>query len=247
MPKLPTLEELLEAGVHFGHQTGRWHPKAEPYVFGARNNIHIIDLEKTLEGLEKALDFVRQTTAKGGTVLFLGTKKQVQDIVKKHATECGEPYLTESWLGGMFTNFSEILSLIKKYNDLLRRQEKGELKKYTKKEQLIFAREIEKLRHRIGGVQDLKKVPEAIYIVDFKNEKTARTEAEKRGVKLIGICDTNIDPTSIDYCIPGNDDAVKSVDLITGLIAQAAKEGKAEAAAKGAPTPTKTKDKEDKK
>jgi len=223
--------------VHFGHQTGRWHPKSEPYVFGSRNNVHIIDLEETLKGLEKALDFVRDTFAKGGTVLFLGTKKQVRDIIKKHAVECGAPYLTERWLGGMVTNFSEVLSLLRKFKDLQKKQEKGELKKYTKKEQLVFAREIEKLRQRIGGVQDLAKIPDAIYIVDFKHEKTARTEASNRGVKMIGLCDTNIDPTGIDYPIPGNDDAVKSIDLITGLIAEAVKEGKEEYK-KNPPKPT---------
>ena len=237
MPKLPTMEELLEAGVHFGHQTGRWHPKSEPYVFGSRNNVHIIDLEETLKALEKSLGFVKDTVAKGGTILFLGTKKQVRDIVKKHAVDCGMPYLTERWLGGMVTNFSEVLSLLRKFKDLQKKQEKGELKKYTKKEQLVFAREIEKQRKRIGGVQDLAKIPDVIYIIDLKYEKTARTEAQVKGVKIVAICDTNIDPTKIDYPIPGNDDAVKSIELITGLIAEAVKEGQAEAAKGPQPTP----------
>jgi len=238
MPKLPTIEQMLEAGVHFGHQTGRWHPKSEPYIFGARNNIHIIDLEETQKALEKALNFVKDTVARGGVILFLGTKRQARDIVKKYATECGMPYLTERWLGGMVTNFGEILSLLRKFRELQKKQEKGELKKYTKKEQLVFAREIENLRKRIGGVQELNKVPDAIYVVDFKHEKTARSEAEKRGIKLMGLCDTNIDPTGIDYHIPGNDDAVKSVDLITSLIAEAVKEGKEEA--KRTPAPPKS-------
>lgn len=237
MSDLPKMEELLEAGVHFGHQTGRWHPKAGPYIFGVRNNVHIIDLEATLKELEKAMDFARKTVASGGVVLFLGTKKQVRDIIKKHAIECEMPYLTERWLGGMLTNFGEVLTLLRKFKDLQRRQEKGEFKKYTKKEQLVFAREIEKLRTRIGGIQDLTKIPDAIYIVDLKYEKTARTEAETRGVKIIAPCDTNINPTGIDYPIPANDDAVKSIDLITGMIAKACKEGKAEAAKNPLPTP----------
>jgi len=225
---------MLEAGVHFGHQVGRWHPKAEPYIFTQRNNIHIIDLDETRKALEHVLGFVRDTVAKGGIILFLGTKNQARDIVKKYASECGMPYLTEGWLGGLITNFKEILILIKKYNELLRRQEKGEFKKYTKKEQLVFAREIEKLHHRVGGIKDLVKIPDAIYIVDLRHEKTARREAEKKGMKMVAICDTNIDPTSIDYCIPANDDAVKSIEIVTRLIAEAVQEGKEEAKNVGA-------------
>lgn len=229
MPKIPTLKEMLEAGVHFGHQISRWHPKAEKYIFGQKQNVHIIDLEQTQKDLEKVLEFVKDTAAKGGKILFLGTKKQAQDIVKKYATECGMPYLTESWLGGLFTNFKELSILIRKFNDMQKKQEKGELKKYTKKEQLVFAREIGKLQRRIGGIKDLSKTPEAIYIVDLKNEKTARAEAEKRKVKIVAICDTNIDPTTIDYCIPGNDDAVKSIEMMTRLVSEAVNEGKKEA------------------
>lgn len=217
---------MLEAGAHFGHTASRWHPKAEPYIFGKRNDIHIIDLEKTQQALERAAEYVRDTVAKGGVILFLGTKKQAQDIVKKYAMDCGMPYLTERWLGGMITNFNELLTLLKKFKDLQKRQEKGEFKKYTKKEQLVFAREIEKLNVKIGGVQDMVKIPDVIYIIDLKHEKTARAEAEKRGVDIVAICDSNIDPTGIAYCIPGNDDAVKSIDLITGVIAEAVKEGR---------------------
>ena len=238
------IKDLLEAGAHFGHQKERWNPKMRPFIFATRDDVHIIDLEETLKYLERAMDFARTTAANGGVVLFLGTKKQVHDIIKKHAIECGMPYLTERWLGGMLTNFGEVLTLLRKFKDLLRRQEKGEFKKYTKKEQLVFAREIEKLRTRIGGIQDLTKIPDAIYIVDLKYEKTARTEAESKGVKIIGICDSNINPTGIDYPIPGNDDAVKSIELITGMIARACKEGKAEAAKN---PPAVTKPKKDKK
>lgn len=226
---------MLEAGVHFGHQTGRWHPKAEPYIFGARNNVHIINLEETQKYLEKALDFVRQTVARGGVVLFLGTKRQAKDIVKRYAIECGAPYLTERWLGGMLTNFSEILILLRKFRDLQKRQEKGELKKYTKKEQLVFAREIETLRQRIGGIQELNKIPDAIFVVDLKYEKTARAESDNRGVKLVALCDTNIDPTGVAYCIPANDDAVKSIELMTRYVAEAVKEGREEAKRGAAP------------
>lgn len=247
MPKIPTLKEMLKSGVHFGHQVSKRHPQMEPYIFTAKNGIHIINLEKTQKKLEKALDFVKETTAKGGIVLFLGTKKQAQNIVKKYAQECGMPYVVERWLGGTLTNFSIILKLLNKFNDLKQKQESGELEKYTKKEQLEFSREIEKLEKIVGGIKDLKKIPEAVYVVDIKREKTAVREAKKKKVDIVSICDTNVNPRGIDYIIPANDDATKSIELITGLMAEAVKEGKELAKAGGVEEDSKDKKKKEKK
>ncbi len=223
--ELPSLLELLKAGVHFGHRSSRWYPKMSQYIFGTRNNVHIVDLEKTLAKLKEAADFIRETVARGGVVLFVGTKTQAAEIVKRHAIDCGMPYVTNRWLGGTLTNFKQIRSRIKHFLDLKEKHAKGELQKYTKKEQLLFAREIEDLDEKIGGISSLQRVPNALFVVDVKDEETAVREAENIGIKVVAICDTNINPDPIAYCIPGNDDAVKSIELVTRVMAEAVKEG----------------------
>jgi len=226
MPKIPTLEEMLKAGVHFGHQTSRWHPKMAPYIFGVRGGIHVIDVQKTQERLEKSLAYISGVVARGGNVLFVGTKKQITGVVKKSAESCGMPYINNRWLGGTFTNFSEIQNLIKTYLDLKDKRDKGELKKYTKLEQLQFDRKIEDLDEKIGGISTLKKLPDAIFVFDVRNEKTAIYEAKKSGVKVIAVCDTNINPADIDHVIPANDDSIRSLEMMGTLVAAAVEEGK---------------------
>ena len=230
--KMPTILELLQAGVHFGHQKGRWHPKMKEYIFTERGGVHIIDLEKTLIKLEEATDFLRNIAQKGGVVLFVGTKKQGQKMIKKYADESGMPYIIERWIGGLFTNFSNVGKLVKKYRKLKEEMASGALAKYTKKEQVDFNKEIERLGKFVGGLGDMRKIPEAVIILDAKKEKTAIVEARKKGVPIVGFCDSNINPELFDYPIPANDDAVKSIDLITGLLAEAILEGKAKQEAK---------------
>lgn len=224
---MPTILELLQAGVHFGHQKGRWHPKMKEYIFTERGGVHIIDLEKTLVELEKATKFVSNVAQNGGVVLFVGTKKQGQQLIKKYADEAGMPYIIERWIGGLFTNFSNVGKLIKKYLKLKEEVKTGALNKYTKKEQVDFNKEIERLHKFVGGLGDMRKIPEAVFILDAKKEKTAIVEARKKGVPVIGFCDSNINPELFDYPIPANDDAVKSIDLILGLMSKAILEGKA--------------------
>lgn len=224
--ELPSLLDLLKVGAHFGHRASKWHPKMEPYIFGTRNEVHIINLERTLEDLRTTTDYVRDLAAVGGMIVFVGTKTQAKEIVKKYATECGMPYVTNRWLGGTFTNFNQIRGRVKHLIDLRHKKETGELQKYTKKEQLMFAREIEDLQENFGGIEAVERLPAAIFVVDVKHEKTAVSEAEQTKVKVVAICDTNVNPSNIDYCIPGNDDAVKSIDLFTRVIAEAVKEGK---------------------
>jgi len=226
MPKLPTVLELLQAGVHFGHQSSRWHPKMKPYIFGVRNGIHIVDLEKTLVKLGEALDFVRDTTARGGVILFLGTKRQAKDIIKSAALDCGMPYVCGRWLGGTLTNYAEVMRLIQHFNDLKSQQASGALAKYTKKEQANFAKEIEDLENKVGGIKNLTRPPDALYIVDVKKEKTALDEAQSRKIPVIALSDTNVNPEDITYPIPSNDDAIKTIELMTKLIAEAVKEGR---------------------
>ncbi len=223
----PTVLELLQAGVHFGHQRSRWHPKMKPYVFTERGGVQVIDLEKTAVKLAEASEFVADLVSRGGTVLFIGTKKQGQAIIEKYAKETGMPYVVERWIGGMFTNFASVSRLIKKYKRLKEERESGAWGKYTKKEQAALTKELERLDKVVGGLEEMKKIPEAIFVLDAKREKTAVDEARKRDVKIIGFCDTNINPEILDYPIPANDDAVKSIELITGVIAGAIKEGKA--------------------
>ncbi|MDD5726002.1 MAG: 30S ribosomal protein S2 [Patescibacteria group bacterium] len=228
MVKTPTLVEMLEAGVHFGHRTSKWHPKMEKYLFGSRQGIHIINVETTLKALEEALAFCKQTTARGGIVLFVGTKKQASSIVEAAAKDAGMPSITKRWLGGTMTNFSVIAQLLKRFKDLKRRHEKGELGKYTKLEQLKFSEQIKMLEDKVGGIQDMTRIPDAIFIQDIHKDKTALAEAVRRGIKVIAICDSNVNPKDVDYPIPANDDAVKAITLIVGLVGQACKQGKDE-------------------
>ncbi|MCC7357743.1 30S ribosomal protein S2 [Candidatus Uhrbacteria bacterium] len=226
--KVPSLLELLQAGVHFGHQTSKWHPKMKKFLFGSRNGIHIINLEETQKALEKAAAFAKSVTQRGGNVMFVGTKKQAMHLVEKSAQSANMPYVTNRWLGGTMTNFSIISQQIRKFKDLKRKQERGELAKYTKLEQQRFGEEIELLEEKIGGIQELTRIPEAILIFDIRKDKTALEEAVRRGVKVIALCDSNVNPHDVDYCIPANDDAVKSIELIATVMAQACKEGHTE-------------------
>lgn len=230
MSKLPSLEDMLESGVHFGHRTSRWHPKMAEFIFGARKGIHVIDVEKTAEQLEKVLEFVKGVSAKGGTILFIGTKMQAKEIVKKYATEADMPYVTERWLGGTLTNFQQVKHTIKRFKSLRDQKEKGELRKYTKLEQLMLSREIDEMDVKIGGIQNMTKTPDAVFVVDTRTEKTAVLEARKIGAKVIAMCDTNVNPGLTDYVIPANDDAVKSIDMMCSLVSSAIQEGKAEGA-----------------
>jgi small subunit ribosomal protein S2 len=212
--------------MHFGHLASRWHPKMHEYIFGVRGGVHIINLENTQKQLARALDDVKAIASRGGNVLFVGTKRQAQNIVEKYAVEAGMPYVNNRWLGGTMTNFSELHKLIKKYKDLKDKQAKGELRKYTKKEQLMISREIDDLEKKVGGISTLDKVPDALFIVDTRKEKTALREANVMGIKVFAIVDTNVDPSKVDYPIPANDDAVKSIELISSLISEAIQEGK---------------------
>lgn len=226
MYEIPDLVDLLKTGAHFGHQVSKWHPKMKPFLFGSRNGIHIINLEATVEKLKTALDAARDMTAKGGVIVFLGTKRQAAGIVEKYATECGAPYITTRWLGGTFTNFAELSKLIKKLNEYRAKSASGGFDKYTKKERVIIDREIADMERKVGGIASLTKLPEAIYVVDAKHEKTAVEEAAAKKVPIFAMLDSNINPEDIAYGIPANDDAVKSIELITRLMSEAVTEGK---------------------
>jgi len=226
MAKIPSLEEMLKAGMHFGHRTSKWHPNMGPFIFGQRNNVHIIDLVKTRKMLGEALDFVKRNAAGGKSILLVGTKTQAKKTIKKTGEEADMPYVAEKWLGGCLTNFGVIRKSIKKYNDLLRHKQEGKLDKYTKKEQLEFDREIDRLEAKVGGLAKLTKVPDAIFIWDVKKEKTALSEAKKKNIPIIAVCDTNVNPEGISYVIPANDDAVKTIKLVLNLVKEAIKEGK---------------------
>lgn len=228
MQNTPSLTELLQAGVHFGHQTSKWHPKMKKFIFGERQGIHIINLEETQKALEKALAFVRQTASRGGVVLFVGTKKQAADTVARVAQSCGMPFVNKRWLGGTLTNYVNMAQLLRKYRDLKRKLEKGELVKYTKFEQHKFGEQVKKYDDMIGGLIDLNRIPDAVFIMDIRKDKTALEEATRRGVKVVALCDTNVNPQDVDFCIPSNDDAVKSIELMAELIAAAVKEGRDE-------------------
>ena len=215
------LPELLDAGVHFGHQTRRWNPKMRPFIFGERNGIHIIDLRKTLDRLSRARDAVRRTVLKGQNVLFLSTKRQLRTIIEEEAARCGALYVTERWLGGMLTNFQTIRRQIRRLKELERGQEENAFEFYTKKERLLLERERAKLEKYFRGVRDMTRLPGAVFVVDAKREIIGVREAHRLGIPVIAIADTNVDPELIDYPIPGNDDAIRSVSLIAGEIANA--------------------------
>jgi small subunit ribosomal protein S2 len=230
MAKIPSLTDMLQAGVHFGHQTSRWHPKMKSFIFGERSGVHIINLEETQKMLEPALAFVKSVAARGGSVLFVGTKRQAQAIVEREAKDCGMPYVNRRWLGGTLTNYQQIKNSLRRLKSLKDQRDKGELRKFTKFEQLMLSREIDELEEKVGGIQDMDKIPDAVFVVDIRTEKTAVEESSVMGVKVVAMCDSNVNPSNVDYVIPANDDATKSIDLVTRLVAEAVKEGKAEAA-----------------
>lgn len=220
------LEELLKAGCHFGHQARRWQPGMAPYLYTVRDGIHIFDLAKTAEGLERACVFVKELVEKGGKIVFVGTKRQAQAIVKEEASKVGTPFVVERWLGGTITNWEEIKKRIDRLVEMKEKKEKGEYEKYTKKENILINREINKLQRFFGGLLGLEKLPEAIFVVDTVREETAVREARRKGVKVVGIVDSNANPDTVDYVIPSNDDAVRSIKLIVEKIAEAVTEGK---------------------
>ena len=221
-----SMKQLLEAGVHFGHQTRRWNPKMAPYIFTERNGLYIIDLQKTVKKLEEAYMFVRDLAAEGEEVLFVGTKKQAQESIKEEAARCGMPYVNARWLGGMLTNFVTIKRRIKRLGQLKAMKEDGTFDLLTKKEAAKLDLEIEKLEKYMGGITEMKKQPAAMFIVDPRKERIAVAEAKKLGIPIIAIVDTNCDPDEIDYVIPGNDDAIRAVKLIAGAMADAVIEGR---------------------
>lgn len=223
-----TMREMLEAGVHFGHQTRFWNPKMAPFIFGHRNKIHIINLEKSLPMFQDAAKFVRQLTAKRGTILMVGTKRQARETVAAEAQRAGVPFVDQRWLGGMLTNFKTVKTSIKRLKDMKVQQEAG-LDAMSKKEQLMFARELIKLEKDIGGIQDMATLPDAIFVIDVGYHKIAIAEARKLGIPLIGVVDSNHSPEGIDYVIPGNDDSSKAVTLYARGIADAVLEGRANA------------------
>ena len=223
--KIPSILEMLKAGVHFGHQSSHWHPKMKPFIFTERNNIHVIDLEKTQVALKSVLEDVKKFATEGKVILFITTKPQAREIVKEAAIDCSMPYLVDRWIGGLLTNFSEIKKLLKKYNQLKEEKASGEIEKYTKKEQLDFTRELEKMSTYLEGISTLTKKPDLIFIPSLQREKTAVVEANKTNVPIIAICDTNANPDKADYVIPANDDAVNSIKMMVTLVSQAIKEG----------------------
>ena len=223
-----SMREMLEAGVHFGHQTRFWNPKMAPYLFGHRNKIHIINLEKTVPMFEEALKFVRQTTARRGTVLMVGTKRQSRDIVATEAKRAGVPFVDQRWLGGMLTNFKTVKTAIKRLKDMKTQQEAG-LESMSKKEQLMFERELSKLQRDIGGIEDMNALPDAIFVIDVGFHKIAVSEAQKLGIPLIAVVDSNHSPEGIQYPVPGNDDSSKAIQLYARGVADAILEGRANA------------------
>lgn len=223
-----SMREMLEAGVHFGHQTRFWNPKMAPYIFGHRNKIHIINLEKTQPAFEDALKFIKQLSARRGTVLMIGTKRQARDVVAAEAQRAGVPFVNQRWLGGMLTNFKTVKTSIKRLKEMKAQQEAG-LETMSKKEQLMFVRELEKLEKDIGGIQDMNSLPDAIFVIDVGFHKIAVAEAKKLGIPLVGVVDSNHNPEGIDYVIPGNDDSAKAVQLYAQGIADAILEGRAAA------------------
>ncbi len=222
-----TMKELLEAGVHFGHQTKRWNPKMKPFIFAARKDIHIIDLQKTIVYFDKAYEFLEDLAAQGKTVLFVCTKKQGKEEIKEAAQSCNMPYVNEKWLGGLLTNFSTIQKSIAKLERLEEMEETGEIEAYTKKEQKILRKRREKLQRYLEGIRNMKTLPDALLIIDVKREELAVKEANKLGIPIVALVDTNCDPDPIDYVIPGNDDAIRSIKLIASRLAEAIKNGQA--------------------
>ena len=219
------MKELLEAGVHFGHQTQRWNPKMDNYIYGDKSGIHILDLRITFDAIAKAEDFVQKIVANGGKVLFVGTKPQAQNVIQVQAESAGMPFVNHRWLGGMLTNFKTIIKRVIYLKELISLEDSGEINAYPKPERLRIRREVTKLTRSIGGIVNLSKIPDAIFIVDLMNESTALTEANKLGIPVIGLADSNVDPTGVDIVIPGNDDAIRSIEVVTSAIAEACAKG----------------------
>jgi|YNPBryulayer2012_1023412.scaffolds.fasta_scaffold00132_4 small subunit ribosomal protein S2 len=222
-----SMKALLESGVHFGHRTQKWHPAMKPYIFTERNGIHIIDLQKTSKAIQQAYNLVRDTVAEGGTILFIGTKRQAQETVQAEAIRCGMPYVTVRWLGGMLTNWRTIRQRINELEKLERMRDKGEFGRLTKKEALVLHRKIERLEILLGGVRQMVRLPELVFVVDVHREATAIHEANLLNIPVIAMVDTNCDPTHVDYVIPSNDDAIRAIKLVVSKIADAVIEGKA--------------------
>jgi small subunit ribosomal protein S2 len=220
-----TRRELLEAGVHFGHQTRRWNPKMKPFLFGERSGIYLIDLERSLAGLEDTHDFVQGLGRRRGTVLFIGTKKQAQEVVAEHAARVGMPYVNNRWLGGMLTNFATIRGRLLRMRELREMEETGAMERLPKKEAIRLRHEREKLERNLGGIADMERLPDAVFVIDTKKEHIAVTEARKLNIPVIAIVDTNCDPDEVDFVIPGNDDAIRAVSLVTKVVADALAEG----------------------
>ncbi|MBW3579836.1 MAG: 30S ribosomal protein S2 [Actinobacteria bacterium] len=237
MAAVVTMKQLLEAGVHFGHQTRRWNPKMKRFIYGERNGIYIIDLQQTLGRIETAYSFVRELVANGGTVLFVGTKKQAQDAIARTAGECGMPYINERWLGGMLTNFTTISGRVKKMQELQHMRAVGDFEAMPKKEALQKSRELEKLERNLSGIRDMAKLPDAVFVIDTKKEHIGVTEAKKLKVPVVAVVDTNCDPDLVDYVIPGNDDAIRAGTLMCRVISDAVKEGRFIAERRGTAKP----------
>ncbi|MDX6645042.1 MAG: small subunit ribosomal protein, partial [Miltoncostaeaceae bacterium] len=232
-----TMKQLLESGVHFGHQTRRWNPKMKRYIFGERGGIYIIDLEQTIELLGTACDVVRDISERGGNVLFVGTKKQAQDAVQEHASRSGMPYVSHRWLGGLLTNWGTVSRRIKRLHDLRRQKAEGQLELLPTRERLAREGELIKLETNLGGVADMQRLPEAIAIIDLKREAIAVREANRLGIPVIGLVDTNCDPDEATYVVPGNDDAIRSCALVLGALATSILEGKGQPEPAPAPEP----------
>ncbi len=226
-----SMRQMLEAGVHFGHQTRYWNPKMAPYIFGQRNKIHIINLEKTLPMFNDAMNFIGSLAANGGKILFVGTKRAAREAIREEATRCGMPYVNHRWLGGMLTNYKTIRQSIKRLKDLEAMVADGSLdQRFSKKEALGMRRQLEKLERSLGGIKDMNGLPDALFVIDVGNENIAVAEAKKLGIPVVGVVDTNNDPSNIDYVIPGNDDAIRAVQLYCQGAAVAVLEGRASAA-----------------
>jgi len=221
-----TMKQLLEAGVHFGHQTKRWDPKMKPYIFGARNGIYIVDLQQTVKMFKTAYDFLKEVTSGGKKVIFIGTKKQAQSAIEEEAKRCGMLYVTQRWLGGMLTNFSTVKKGIKRLNELEAMKTEGKLEAVTKKESLMLERERIKLDKYMRGIKDMTEMPSAIFIIDVRKEAIAIKEAKKLGIPVVAVVDTNCSPDDVDYIIPGNDDAIRAIQLFVAAVANACLEGK---------------------
>ena len=226
MSAVVTMKQLIEAGVHFGHQTRRWNPKMKRFIHGERGGIYLIDLHQTLTGIESSYTFVRDLVAGGGTVLFIGTKKQAQDPIQGFAEKCGMPFINQRWLGGMLTNFETISKRVSKMKEYQRMRDSGEFEAMPKKEALLLSRELAKLERNLNGIRNMERLPDAVFILDTKKETIAVTEANKLGIPVVAVVDTNCDPDVISYVIPGNDDAIRSGNLLTRVICDAVLEGR---------------------